>query len=591
MIMKKVFTLILSFCLLLGCILPVSAAWNAKEKFSAMTADFVPELKHDAYSVVEEIITGTLSLIQRAIPDRLNAQEISRHQSENFYPGTRDLLKEPAKRSFWSLGYASASLVPSDWREHTYYLGGFIGIENRFTNKLEEVIDDMRVRAIALSDGSGRGVSLFATVDAIGVSNKDIRAIREIVAQEAEKQGIELNAVNVCSTHCHSCIDTQGLWTNLFQKGFKNLFAALTGLYEMESGTDDAYMAFLRTTVADAMIHALGNMTPGKLSYAVKDIGKEYFSNKNRRSANALPSELHRFLFTPEDPAVRSTVIANFGAHPDVAGLPTKTNSGRALSGDFVYYIGDELDKHGFNFMFFNGAIAGIYTGREPSSDGLDLTYRYQISERYGREIAKILMAMTLTREQIEESDLYDAETIEKERAASSGGYTLWCENWIPSQERELRPLLNIRLKEVTITVTNPLILLAGKLKLANYDIFKDNKGKYKIVTEIGYLCLDDVPAVLVPGELVTDLYAGGKSLTKFGSVNRRDFRYEPLKKLFGESTLCFGLANDAIGYIVPDNDYMFVIFDDHYQESISLGAGTASAIMAGFSALADEIA
>ena len=588
--LQKTVSVLLAFLLLLCMAVPAVGAVNLKENIESASEAFVPLGKKGAYSVVEGILTGVLNLAQKTIPDRMDVIDPSQYKGENFYVGTDPILKQPARDAQWSLGYSSASLVPDDWQEHNYYLGGFIGIENGFSNKVEEIIDDMRVRVIALSDGSSRGTTLFGTIDAIGVSNKDIRAIRGIVAKEATKRGISLNGINVSSTHCHSCIDTQGLWTDLFKKAFKNIFAAITGFFKLENGADETYLSFLRQTAAETMLDALSKMTPGKLTYAVKDIGEQYFSNKNRKSASSLPSELHRFLFVPDDANIKPTIIANLGAHPDVAGLPTESNSGRALSGDYVYYIGEELEKHGYNFMFFNGAIAGIYIGRGPSSDGLDLARRYQISERYGREIARFLMAMTMTEAEILTSDLYDAQTIEQERAASTG-YTLWCENWTPVTEREVPPLLNLRLKEVRVPVTNPLILLAGKLKLANYDILKDKKGNYSVVTEIGYLLLGDISVALVPGELVTDLYAGGTSLTKEGSVDYSDFGHASLKDLFGANTLCFGLTNDAIGYIVPDNDYKFVIFDDHYQESISLGKSTASTLMCAFEELSKEIA
>ena len=588
--LKKTISVLLICVLLLCCAQPMAGAADLEASLRSFAENLDPRIKQGGLSLMEGVITGVLNAAQKAVPDRMEAQSPEAFQSNNFYQGTASFLKTPAQNAAWSLGYARASLVPADWQEHDYYLGGFIAIENGFTNRVEEIIDDMSVRVIALSDGSDRGVSLFGTIDSIGVSNKDIRAIRALVAKEAQARGIVLNAVNVSSTHCHSCIDTQGLWTNMFKKAVKNLFAAFTGLTKIESGTDEAYLAFLHQTVAEAMLKAISDMKRGTLTYAVKDIGKDYFSNKNRKSATSLPSQLHRFLFTPEDPAAKPTVIANLGAHPDVAGLPTESNSGRALSGDYIYYMGDELEKHGYNFMFFNGAIAGIYIGRGPSGDGIDLEHRYQISERYGRELGRILLAMTLTEEEILASDLYDAETIEQERAASDS-YTLWCEHWVPVQARVLDPLLNLRLKEVCVPVTNPLILLAGKLKLANYNILKDGKGKYAVVTEIGYLQLGDVPVALVPGELVSDLYAGGASLTKEGSANGADFGHPSLQALFGENALCFGLTNDAIGYIVPDNDYKLAIVDDHYQESISLGAATASTLMTAFEALAKEIA
>ena len=68
------------------------------------------------------------------------------------------------------------------------------------------------------------------------------------------------------------------------------------------------------------------------------------------------------------------------------------------------------------------------------------------------------------------------------------------------------------------------------------------------------------------------------------------DMEEYDIDELFGEDTLCFGLANDAIGYVVPDNDYAMALIAGHYQEMISLGKYTASTIMNGFVEIAKEV-
>ncbi|MEI6580349.1 MAG: hypothetical protein WCN92_12935, partial [Eubacteriales bacterium] len=68
----------------------------------------------------------------------------------------------------------------------------------------------------------------------------------------------------------------------------------------------------------------------------------------------------------------------------------------------------------------------------------------------------------------------------------------------------------------------------------------------------------------------------------------------EPLTNMTGgRKLLCFGLTNDQIGYIVPDNDYANTyaqVFasaykpgNDHYNEMISLGKHTASILVTEF--------
>ena len=212
---------------------------------------------------------------------------------------------------------------------------------------------------------------------------------------------------------------------------------------------------------------------------------------------------------------------------------------------------------------------------------------RYEQSKRYGQEMGNIALNLTNSYDTI--SANADWNKINAEMAAAGDGYTLWFEGWEPVEERELEPILNLLISEVKIRVTNPLIILVGKLNLANYSVYKENH-RYYIFTEIGYMEMGDVKVALMPGEIVQDLVAGGASLTAEGSYSGKDFGYKTIYELFGEDTICFGLANDAIGYVVPDNDYSLAILDDHYQELISLGSETASSIMKGFAGLAGRV-
>ena len=47
---------------------------------------------------------------------------------------------------------------------------------------------------------------------------------------------------------------------------------------------------------------------------------------------------------------------------------------------------------------------------------------------------------------------------------------------------------------------------------------------------------------------------------------------------------------NDAIGYVVPDNDYTLGDPVNHYHELISLGEGVASALIDGLAELKESI-
>lgn len=502
---------------------------------------------------------------------------------DNFYEGTAEFIDEAAPGANWSLGQSSASLVPENWEEYNLFLGGFISEQNFFTNDVREILDDMKVRVIALNDGSGRGTAIFATVDSIGVSNGDIRHIRGMLQDFAVKN--DINSINLFATHTHSGIDTQGLWTDIFRKWPKNIFSAFTGLIETEQGTDPEYMEFFYAKVCDAIIDAVDSMTEGTMTFARKDIGEKYFSNKNRPSCSSLDTELKRFVFTPYDTSITPTIILNMSAHPDVVGLATEDDptKGHGISGDYIYYIGETINNAGYNFMFFNGSIAGIYIGRISAK----ADRRVDIAANYGREIGKMTLGMTMTEEEILSDEYLMSLNLTSEQTEGHN-YTPWYEGWEPAEETEVEPILNIKIASVEINVTNPVIMAAGKLGVVNY-LIKKSGSEYYVTTEIGYMEIGkDVKIAFVPGEICTDLIYGGNALTADGSVNEENYEGQTLCEIFGDDIIIFGLANDAIGYIVPENDYSMALAFGHYQELLSLGKSEATVLFEAYENLLD---
>lgn len=506
---------------------------------------------------------------------------------DNFYEGTAEFIKEAKKGASWQLGKAEMSLLPENYEEYSLFLGGFLTGGNGFKNDVREILDDMRVRVIALNDGSGRGTTVFATVDAIGVSNGDIRQIRQMLSSFAKEN--DINAINIFATHAHSCIDTQGLWTDIQHKWPKNFLHAFTGIGDSVQGTDEKYMEFFRDRVSSAIEKAVSSMEKGKMTYAEKEI-PGYFNNKNRQSASSMDETLRRIAFYPENKRSRPTFIVNMAAHPDVAGLAVKDDpvKGHGLSGDYVYYIGQALDELGCDFMFFNGAICGIYIGRR----SINTDRRVEIPAGYGKEIAQLTYAMTMSEKEILADEKLMSLNFTKEQTQGCEGFVLWYENWHSTEEKELEPILNLRLKVVELQATNPIIKVAAKLGLVNYQIKKTADKDYFITTEIGYMEMGkELKFAFVPGEFCSDLVSGGCSLTAHGSVSGKPFEGKTLREIFAdEKIIVFGLANDAIGYIVPDNDYCMCLGMGHYHETLSLGKNTASTIMTAFEELGKEV-
>lgn len=783
--LTKIIAVILSLTLVFASFGAVTAsATSAYPIISGNSENALGVIFSDIIETILNFILNLFSGLFNDGPGFVTSDDAYDKAAQNYYEGTgNEFLSAPEEDAQWHLGYANTSLVPEDYSNGTYYLGGYIDPTNGFSNVVEGIAeipgigkDDMKARCVAISDGTDRGTVLFATIDCIGITNADIKDIRARLSDFAEANNIV--SINISSTHTHSCIDTEGLWTKLLYKlAYNGIISGTDADEELVQGTNPAYMEFLKDEVADALKAAYADMQPGVLTYTEKDIGQDYFQNKNRPSSGEMiyeenengekvftgetqiaMTDISRFVFYPDAENSTPTMMLNIAAHPDVAGLPTESNSGREISGDYLFYCGKFLENYGYNFMFFQGAIAGIYMARGVTGDGVPTEQRVEESQRYGYELARIALSLTMTEEEIKADSLlsnatevaentelvsiYDDEgylkqefkdagmstayytiynltsdadaipvykineddsssikftlaadeetntisikngnytvleneygegyavvampiqgfagaadedgnltalyvdeaiadaklsedgslyeiifnnsslveiemtdrTIETEEqrltVARSGkvfsgevmpvnpDYSVWYENWncdeIP-EETEVEPFLNLLIKQVEIPISSALIETVGKLNLANYVVIAKDDGSYATITEIGYMELgNQFKTVFLPGEICQDLVApNGISLKAQYSVTASNYKSQAACDIFGEDIKCFGLMNDAIGYVVPDNDFTMGDPVNHYHELISLGRNVASALTDGLQELASEI-
>ena len=113
--------------------------------------------KETQIKIVEGAINGVVNALFGKLNDGPNFDLLENYKTENFFKGTEEFLKTPLENAKWQLGYASVDLTPKDYKEKNYYMGGYISPDNKFKTLIENVVDKMQGRAIAISDNSGRG--------------------------------------------------------------------------------------------------------------------------------------------------------------------------------------------------------------------------------------------------------------------------------------------------------------------------------------------------------------------------------------------------------------------------------------------------
>ena len=496
----------------------------------------------------------------------------------NFYAGMSDFLDAPAAGAKWHLGYAQASILPDDFGTTPYTMGGY-GLMATTT----ETFDGLWVRTIVLNDGTGRGNVAFCVLDAIGIANADVRLIREAVADFAKANNIV--SVNVSVTHTHSGIDLQGVWDNTVSNVLNNIFLSNLGLAPIKSGVNRTFLNKIIEQTAKTIKTAYADMEGGTLTLAKKDIADDYL--RDRTAPYTFDGNLYRLMFTPDDKAEKSTIIASFSAHPENSGY-----GHTVISADFVPYIEEVLNKAGYNFIYIQGCIGTITYQRGVTDDGLDLT-RHEETVRYGHEIGYIILGLTKTEAECKTMNYALGDFLGEAEYGSTEGYTSWYKDWQPVSESAVAPMLNIAHKQYIIEVSNKLMDIVGKTGITDYFFLYDKTSdKYYTVTESGYMELGKSLLVeLCPGETYGELLMGGDGLN--------GFKYQSLREMYGENIIVFDLMNDAIGYIEPDDD--FVMAGVQYSEKkekfdtdtwclISWGQNTASKVISEFMDLVDSV-
>lgn len=427
----------------------------------------------------------------------------------------------------FTCGFGKAVLTPEDVTADKYYIAGYDS-----NNPATAVLDDIYARAVYIDDNTGSGGVIMCSVDAVGISRRDINLIRKIVIESGKIPN--LKSINICATHSHSAVDTQGLWGEKIYK----------------CGRNEKFMDRMRKRTAEAIISAYENRAEGRLFYSVKKTEDLQF---DCRTPDTYDSNLTKIRFESFD-GKKNICMVNFASHAELLGSSTKS-----ISADFPAYMIKEIEENNENCdaVFYNGAIGGMISAKE-----IKAVYRETIdckayTMQFGKMLGEIVNSL--------------------------------------SDETELAPRINVKSVPVKIIGSNYVLILARMMNVLNNDITRNKKrNEAGIFSEVGYLELGDseIGMFLIPGELFPELY-NGEFLTAETSANAVNADYKILKEQSdAKHTFVVGLCNDELGYIIPDNDFFLNprlpyinsgndrLGRNHYEETNSTGPQTARILL-----------
>ncbi len=571
--MKKTIRIIavtIALCMCLTCVSAPAYAAGGSDPFSGLTDDAKMRLGKGIIkafgTVADALITGVAKLFPR-----LDWPTEDEYDGENFLPGKEGVRTNAAPFAQWNAGFASESIIPEDIEEVGYVRAGEFHIKEERTYQVMEG-DDQCIKVVALNDGSGDGTVLFCSLDAFGITSTNVRKIRAAILEAAAVEGIHnISSINVTVTHTHSALDTHGLGASILDLIKESLKAGAYRLIGKEytvSSLDEAFMNNLFEKAASAAMDACDSMQTGSLYFNSFDISDMLH---DKQYPSIFDKNVNQIKFVPDNESAREIWLVNMGCHP------VKMTGYDYVCSDYPEAISRyALEMANADVAFYQGAQLAItrnegsldYDLNEYNSQPDDAHKNFFVLNEYGKELVKRMMYNT------------------------------------PVESFSIEPYLNIMHKEVKLSVTNSLILLISKISMVN-NVVVSNTGRLKdaqVITEVGYCEFGSKLAVaIIPGEIDPAIVLGGVDGAD-ESWNGTDWEYDSFVDMAGgRKLITFGLTNDQIGYLVPDNDYAHPfasLFEGliggsqnkHYEEMISLGKNAASTVTAAFKTLVDDM-
>ena len=518
----------------IGAVQTVGGLFAGMEELTSFDA-FLNNLLKVLYNLLNVVVEVLVKAICFIYPDPATWLDLEEHTTETFLEGREEYKTGADAGNYWSLGYASRSLIPDDFEADKYYLG-----RDLMNKKAEGVYDDMRIRVAVLDDNSGEGAVVIGAIDALGVTSTDVRAIRAGVLEYCKEKGIKVSSINITSTHAHSALDTQGVSTEFFYKLFVSSFKNLLG-FKGELPFMEAPTYFKQYFIEQSIIAvnaAFEDMEKGSLYYDSID-ASEYIKDKRELVSKEDIPEIASLYFVP-DSGSEDTYIADITCHP------TSFSASNGLVGsDYIYYIDQYIrQQEGANFVMIQGAVG------------------------------------QLTRDNVDVDTTGMDEWTEKGAETKLLGETFGECIISAEYETELEPVINAHHTELVITPENSILALACEVNLVNNQVYYTEDG-VGIISEIGYVEFGNkVGFALFPGELYPEVFWGHEIIGDT-TWDGTEWAYPALNNsVEGVDVFAVSLANDALGYVLTDDNFAFmghIIGDGIADEVLSVGKHTGS--------------
>lgn len=558
-ILKKATAIILSAAIVAASSVSAFAANGDKEGYG-----FFEHAFDNAFSVVQNGLFAALTALNVRF-GMTNAKDYKIGQSDYFYSGTDGKVSGPG----WKAGFADNSVIPEKWRRDAQgnpdpdgYCLDKMHSGGGYQAEIDKIYSGQNVNVLVLTNGcdkNGNGKNdliIMVSVDGVGITSLTCRDIRKGIEEKLSRHGItseDILSCTISATHCHAGLDIQGMyWKRILGVLAANLIKRFIPGQYMLTLEKDMHDTLIEKT-SDAVDRAFSGMESGNLSFFNTDEvnGARDKFNSGAKTQNRFSS----FIFESE--SGKKTIVSNIGAHP----VSANAQSTHMTDCDYPYYMKLAMKDAGYDFLFIQGAQAGVSTAdAEIGRDAEEWAASKALSRdewinRYGEEI---------TAELYESCEPGFGDMYKK-------GYAL--AHFVidaAGEKEEVAPVVSIKATEMLIDCDFGLLQLGASSGVLGFNAVRSSTAKsgYGVIVEIGYIELgENVAFITVPGELspacvygTKEGYDGNTKWEGSQSWSSKNWEYRTLEDMVREASgdsdkqvIVMGITNDAIGYNLPD--------------------------------------
>lgn len=558
-IIKKATAIILSAAIVAASSVSAFAANGDKEGYG-----FFEHAFDNAFSVVQNGLFAALTALNVRF-GMTNAKDYKIGQSDYFYSGTDGKVSGPG----WKAGFADNSVIPEKWRRDAQgnpdpdgYCLDKMHSGGGYQAEIDKIYSGQNVNVLVLTNGcdkNGNGKNdliIMVSVDGVGITSLTCRDIRKGIEEKLSRHGItseDILSCTISATHCHAGLDIQGMyWKRILGVLAANLIKRFIPGQYMLTLEKDMHDTLIEKT-SDAVDRAFSGMESGNLSFFNTDEvnGARDKFNSGAKTQNRFSS----FIFESE--SGKKTIVSNIGAHP----VSANAQSTHMTDCDYPYYMKLAMKDAGYDFLFIQGAQAGVSTAdAEIGRDAEEWAASKALSRdewinRYGEEI---------TAELYEGCEPGFGDMYKK-------GYAL--AHFVidaAGEKEEVAPVVSIKATEMLIDCDFGLLQLGASSGVLGFNAVRSSTANsgYGVIVEIGYIELgENVAFITVPGELspacvygTKEGYDGNTKWEGPQSWSSKNWEYRTLEDMVREASgdsdkqvIVMGITNDAIGYNLPD--------------------------------------